>query len=397
MPKLTDEHVVPDKIKKMKVSKCTQVFSNTVASIISLMSRTEAKSKCGSSQMPIEGEATAHLLLFLNDLFDTVNGGNSKISSKNNIRKKISVTGPCEQEEIWNKAISIFQNMKFIPRKMRDRKRPPVLKNWVHTLRGFKLLRESLYNLGFTDFAARSFNQDCIENFFDQIRQHGVRNVNPTCTAFMGYYKSLIFNAFVASSTNGGNCEDEGKFSNLVQLESFLNYPARLNLNDAPSMLPDFPLNFPIYDSLTEAAYICIDMFLKRSGVIQYTKTCHVCLQNIMQIDDLVVMEDEQIFSAVSTYNRFFIKTLTKVTHVCNFYLPRICHFLQLSRKLKHYVLQSTSFYFVKCEHAEELERFVINSYVDFFIRQYLMNVRKILSGSHHSVVDFNVFLEAAL
>ncbi|KAK2578991.1 hypothetical protein KPH14_012650 [Odynerus spinipes] len=162
-------------------------------------------------------------------------GCSSKISGKNGIRRKISVTGPCEHEEMWNKAIPIFQNMKRIPRKMRDRKRPPVLKNWVHTFRSFKLLCKSLYNLGFTDFAARSFNQDCIENFFGQIRQHGVRNVNPTCTAFMGYYKSLIFNAFVASSTNGGNCEDEGKFSNLVQLESFLNYPARLNLNDAPN------------------------------------------------------------------------------------------------------------------------------------------------------------------
>ncbi|KAK2577742.1 hypothetical protein KPH14_000758 [Odynerus spinipes] len=243
MSKLTDEQVVPDKIKKMKVSKCMQVFSNTVASIISLMSRTEAK---------------------------TLMAVVVKLAARMVYEEKFLLLDLASTRKCGTKAISIFQNMKFIPHKMRDRKCPPVLKNWVHTLQGFKLLRESLYNLGFTDLATRSFNQDCIENFFGQIRQHGVRNVNPTCTAFRGYYKSLIFNAFVASSTNGGNCEDEGKFSNLAQLESFLNYPAHLNLNDAPSLLPDFPLNFSIYDSLTKAAYICIDMFLKVSSSIDF-------------------------------------------------------------------------------------------------------------------------------
>lgn len=37
MPRLTEFHVNPDVIKKMKVSYCTQVFSNSVARAINLM------------------------------------------------------------------------------------------------------------------------------------------------------------------------------------------------------------------------------------------------------------------------------------------------------------------------------------------------------------------------
>lgn len=36
MPKITDAHVNPEKINKMKVSKCTQVFSNSVAAAINI-------------------------------------------------------------------------------------------------------------------------------------------------------------------------------------------------------------------------------------------------------------------------------------------------------------------------------------------------------------------------
>lgn len=40
MPKLTEYHVSKDKVKKMKVSVCTQVFSHTVSSAINLMAKT---------------------------------------------------------------------------------------------------------------------------------------------------------------------------------------------------------------------------------------------------------------------------------------------------------------------------------------------------------------------
>jgi hypothetical protein len=74
MPKLTDVHVVPNKIKKMSVTKASQVLSTSAASIMSLMSRSGSISVCDRRQMSREGEDTAVLLQFLDKLFDSVNG-----------------------------------------------------------------------------------------------------------------------------------------------------------------------------------------------------------------------------------------------------------------------------------------------------------------------------------
>jgi hypothetical protein len=74
MPKLTDVHVGPNKIKKMSVTKASQVLSTSAASIMSLMSRSGSISLCDRRQMSREGEDTAVLLQFLDKLFDSVNG-----------------------------------------------------------------------------------------------------------------------------------------------------------------------------------------------------------------------------------------------------------------------------------------------------------------------------------
>lgn len=74
MRKLTDFHVVPSKIKKMKVSYCTQVLSNTVSSIMALMSKSHSHSFIFNKTMLPEGVDTAELLFFFNELFDSLNG-----------------------------------------------------------------------------------------------------------------------------------------------------------------------------------------------------------------------------------------------------------------------------------------------------------------------------------
>jgi hypothetical protein len=189
MPKLTDLHVVPNKIKKMSVVKASQVFSTSVASIMSLMSRSGSISVCGRRQMSREGEDTAVLLQFFDKLFDSVNGGfGGKI--KKLLRQRTTTQGSSPQERYWDWALTVIRSMSFIKVKAADRSHPEVLQNWQPTLNGFKLLRLHLTKFGFSKFSARVFNQDALEIFFGQVRQHGVRNINPTVAAFGPYYKS---------------------------------------------------------------------------------------------------------------------------------------------------------------------------------------------------------------
>ena len=57
----------------MRVKYYTQVFSRKVASLMELMSTTEAESACKSRKMSASGIDTAILFLNLNSFFDSVN------------------------------------------------------------------------------------------------------------------------------------------------------------------------------------------------------------------------------------------------------------------------------------------------------------------------------------
>ncbi|KAF2891047.1 hypothetical protein ILUMI_15126 [Ignelater luminosus] len=72
-PKLTDFHVIPEKIKKIKVSCASQVFSQRVAAGMKCMSRLGAVAPHECTIDP-EASQTAELLLFFDKLFDSVNG-----------------------------------------------------------------------------------------------------------------------------------------------------------------------------------------------------------------------------------------------------------------------------------------------------------------------------------
>ena len=109
---------------------------------------------------------TASLFLFLNYLTDSING-DGKGKKKNQYREDdigerykepIPTSGDCPHQDLWNEAIKVFQSMKFVKKRPRDKERPNVLNNFIHTLKGFKLLRRKFGDYGFTHFGGRLFN-----------------------------------------------------------------------------------------------------------------------------------------------------------------------------------------------------------------------------------------------
>ena len=102
----------------------------------------------------------------------------------------------------------------------------------------------------------RLFNQDPIENFFGQIRQHGARNTKPTTAAFKDYFKSLLVNSVVQNNVRGTNCEDSLSSGFLVNIQGLMNQVPR-NLSspkvwDLPALPNDFDSQKPLTDSATE-------------------------------------------------------------------------------------------------------------------------------------------------
>ena len=130
-------------------------------------------------------------------------------------------TSDSYHKEFWMRAKHIFKSMEFIPKKANQRKRPPVLTGWITTINGFLQIASTLQNLGYDKFPTRAFNQDPIENFFGQLRQYGGRNNNPTCLAFVPYFKSLLIQNFSKNISSTSNCEHDSD-EVLLTLNHFL-------------------------------------------------------------------------------------------------------------------------------------------------------------------------------
>nr|CAD7577671.1 unnamed protein product [Timema californicum] len=87
-PKLTNEHIRRYHIKKMKVSTCAQVFSHRVSSMMRMLANW-ARDDC---HLDKETANTADLLLFMDKLFDSVNGNSIHASNGKMLRCAVSET-----------------------------------------------------------------------------------------------------------------------------------------------------------------------------------------------------------------------------------------------------------------------------------------------------------------
>lgn len=86
---------------------------------------------------------------------------------------------------------------------------------------------ENASRKGFEIFVSRNLNQDPVENFFGQIRQHGILcmvcgicNTNPTCYQFVAALKTIV-NNFGSQISKHQNCEED-YCKSLEDLRKFL-------------------------------------------------------------------------------------------------------------------------------------------------------------------------------
>ena len=226
--KLSEANIHPNNKQKMRVQLCKSVFSHTTASILINMCRSKKKSPDETLEMKPEEEDTGYLFHIVDNIFDSMNGEEKFTQKRINLdgeeeeyiyKTLIPTSGECPHKELWDEAIVLFENMKLVKNTPKAKERPNIVNNFVHTLKSFKLLRKKMKEHGFPSFSGRLFNQDPIENFFGQIRQHGARNTKPTTAAFKDYFKSLLVNSVVQNNVRSTNCEDSLSSGFLVNIQ----------------------------------------------------------------------------------------------------------------------------------------------------------------------------------
>jgi hypothetical protein len=105
--KLTDEHILAHEIKKMNARHCTQVASAIKTRVLI------SQELQPSSQYYLDpaASATSELLLFFDQLFDSVNGSQFKSQDGKTLRS--AVTDATNHIPFWESSIVTLKSMYF--------------------------------------------------------------------------------------------------------------------------------------------------------------------------------------------------------------------------------------------------------------------------------------------
>ncbi|CAB3253325.1 unnamed protein product [Arctia plantaginis] len=200
MPKLTDKHVVPEKIAKMKVKCASQLFSQSVSVNMGYLASKGIISK--------DCKETADLFLFLDNLFDSLNGSHKNSKKRSGKPLLGPVTPSSGHHKIWREAKEVLKTMKFVT--SNGYTVVPSITNWLQSIENIEYLVQKIFTqYDLASLWMRHFNQDPLENFFGSIRSHGYRNITPSCAGFEAAFSSLLINNLSANHSPGSNCEQD--------------------------------------------------------------------------------------------------------------------------------------------------------------------------------------------
>ncbi|KAF9405134.1 hypothetical protein HW555_014002 [Spodoptera exigua] len=400
--KLTEAHVLPEKIPKMKVKHAAQVFSQRVSGALRFCARKHL--------LPQECTDTADLLLLFDQLFDSFNGGSYKITHK---IYKTCVKNNSEHFTLWNKILPVLCSMAFkTEAKKRDGtmtvsyEKVPSIKNWIHNIRTVKDFWQYLtkeYNI--TSLLMRNLNQEYpVENFFSSVRSHGVRNINPTCLQFENIYKTLLVNNLCSNHSLGANCEEDTNkmLHNLDVL--LMNNPPEPPRNNDDDKIEEICSNDILAggsdnELVSETKKYVAGYVIKKTKTL-ICKSCNTC--NLDLYDTTPPKVDNYILSIDITRKSLqypsqnFTICVNNIIKIIKHFLKNCPHKSGIIRKIKILVRNIVQFDFLSCDiHKEKIEIFVTNFLIKCIIYSWCNNVNRILKGKHVRHVDDKVKIQA--
>lgn len=316
---------------------------------------------------------TADFLLFFDKLFDSVNG--TSLDTGGKVLRR-AVKKETEHHLFWIEALKVLDTIKFVRHNQGDFV-PPSIKNWATTVKMFRYLWIQLEKRGYDYFKPRNFNQDPLENFFECIHAHGIRNVNPTPYSFIASFKTLLVNNYSSVHSPGANCEDDND-SSLTSLKRFL-------LEDVKIMEKDIIEDLPQLSVSSDMSSICSGNMKYVAGFvvrkILKTTKCSSCKKSLAEriADPDIVTEAKQygknaLTMPGSAFHSAFVTCFLKL----EIYLEKYCTNVNIKRQLVS-VLNKQNFVLGCGKH--NIQSNVIEIIVHFFILIWTKNVNKSLKG----------------
>jgi len=171
------------------VKYASQIFSNTVA--------TGMQCCVQGGSLPLAANTTITFIEHMDKLFDLLNS--RKKSGSKDFNQPFENTA--SQREHLLHMLDVFKNMKVQDAKIVDgeiiindvTKHMTFLNGWTITISALLKLWDDMTKTPNFVLCTYRFNQDCLENLFEQFRNQNGNNVNPTPIQFLWSFKKIFF------------------------------------------------------------------------------------------------------------------------------------------------------------------------------------------------------------
>ncbi|XP_063623639.1 uncharacterized protein LOC134804659 [Cydia splendana] len=383
--KLNDQHVIPEKIKKMKVKNCVKVFSYTLSSALSYT----ANFSHYADGRPVSETLrnTAETVLFFDKLFDSINGS-ATYSQKKGKELRCAVTEKSKHHEFWPESIEKLEKIKYVD-SMGNPKSVPSLKNFIATVKTFMKLWQFFKSKNMTIMRPRFFNSDPIENFFGQVRAYNYRNNDPNCHSFKNTFKSLLITRMIKFHGDAYNCEDDSA-------DQIINLKSLFEDSETARVEPGHPKVGDVEDTVEEAQREQLNVLHSRAYTAgwvvtktmqKYNNQCDSCRKSLTTkegaIHKWIHQREYDAATKRLTYpSRGAVRCFGTIIKETNGFLEHRAHELNLTAKIMEKILFNNPFSFFKCTTHREILSYFISVTVKFSITNWCNNINKILKGT---------------
>lgn len=389
LPKLTIEHIEPEKIKKMRVKNAVQVLSYSMAvATDNLVARGSVPEIC---------REVIPFILMVDKVFDSLNG--SSFSPANGKQYRCAAKRNSPHHELWNEAIKMFQTIKFMVRNRENRpieRSIPSVNNLIKTIEGFKSLWQLLFKkYGFDAMMTRNFNQDPLENFFGSIRSLGARNVTPNCMGFEGAFKTLLLNNFSSNHSTNANCEEDTNDC-LQSLSFFIKNKERKGLSSASSQSQNIVIDQPLEvmqntrnisdQGADQRTYVCGWALSK--CLQKVIKGCKKCKSKLLGNSD----NDMYKYIKAKEYTKnkkwlcypsdCLVACFQEIQETTVAFLNNECFKIHIKERIKTFINLFIDFQFIDCNsHKDKFQECFVDTSINIIIYSWCRSVNRILDG----------------
>lgn len=378
--KITDEHIDPKRLK-MKVYVAAQIFSNTFGNIMMYCSK--------QKQLPRDMSGTAHILIFFNNLFDSLNGAGK--TNVNPLRSSINMNNYKKCLEFWNYANSMLEKMNFIEKGTgKINNNSSVLKKTISTIKGYIELTKLCLSSGIKSLSLRQMNQDGLENFFGNIRSFCHTKKQPMPFQFRTAFTSLIVNNLTAKHSLRSNCLNDKNVALLQDVYDFYDMDfeeVNDEVDDDENIIElevdtdDLDMNFFETEAIVyEASDVCRKILSKTKCVScrnTLEASCPLKPHGMLQECEITSDPAYQFFTYPTLLFLSKFKTLYKKIEIL---LPLICHENTMSCNLMSSV-EHFSLAGLGCkEHAEAISQIIKKATVKWCVNIFTKQINDILA-----------------